>query len=85
MFSNINENLLSKIDNNINEDMINVIMRQTTLTREEIIKELVNNNFNYLQVISNFIGIKNNKSIKNLTINQQIYKEIRNTMNTQNN
>ena len=58
-------------------------MRQTTLT-EEVAQERLNYyNNDYVKVIEEFMGTINKnklKSEKSITINQQIYKEIRNVM-----
>lgn len=64
------------------EEVINMVLRQTTLTREEAVERLEKNNNDYLKVIEEFMGIDRNKSKKKqeLTVNQQIYSEIRGVM-----
>lgn len=64
------------------EDFIGIIMRQTTLSEEESKERLTYYNNNYVKVIEEFMGTnnKNKKSGKSITINQQIYKEIRTVM-----
>jgi hypothetical protein len=63
--------------NNINEEAVDIVLRQTTLSRDEVIERLSKNENNYLKVIEEFMGINKNKQKNNITVNQQIYKEIR--------
>ena len=66
--------------NNINEEAVDIVLRQTTLSRDEVIERLSKNENNYLKVIEEFMGINKNKQKNNITVNQQIYKEIRAVM-----
>jgi hypothetical protein len=66
--------------NNINEEAVDIVLRQTTLSRDEVIERLSKNENNYLNVIEEFMGINKNKQKNNITVNQQIYKEIRSVM-----
>jgi hypothetical protein len=66
--------------NNINEEAVDIVLRQTTLSRDEVIERLSKNENNYLKVIEEFMGINKNKQKNNITVNQQIYKEIRTVM-----
>ena len=66
------------VDNN--EELVEIVLRQTTLYRDEVIERLEKNENNYVKVIEEFMGINKNKQKNNLTINQKIYKEIRTVM-----
>jgi hypothetical protein len=66
--------------NNINEEAVDIVLRQTTLSRDEVIERLSKNENNYLNVIEEFMGINKNKQKNIITVNQQIYKEIRSVM-----
>ena len=66
------------VDNN--EELVEIVLRQTTLSRDEVIERLEKNENNYVKVIEEFMGINKNKQKNNLTLNQQIYKEIRTAM-----
>ena len=66
--------------NNINEEAVDIVLRQTTLSRDEVIERLSKNENNYLKVIEEFMGINKNKQKNIITVNQQIYKEIRTVM-----
>lgn len=59
------------------ENNIEIILRQTTLTREEAIQKLNEYNNDYVKVIKFFMGIKEKNTEKIVSVNQQIYKEIR--------
>ena len=63
-----------------NEELVEIVLRQTTLSRDEVIERLEKNENNYVKVIEEFMGINKNKQKNNLTLNQQIYKEIRTAM-----
>ena len=66
------------VDNN--EELVDIVLRQTTLSRDEVIERLSKNENNYVKVIEEFMGINKNKQKNNITVNQQIYKEIRTVM-----
>ena len=68
-----------------NEELVDIVLRQTTLSRDEVIERLEKNENNYVKVIEEFMGINKNKQKNNLTLNQQIYKEIRNVMDNASN
>ena len=61
------------------EEMALMVTRQTDLTLDEAKKKLKENNYDYITVIKNEMGIvKKEKEVT--TINQKIYKEIRTLM-----
>ena len=62
------------------EERRDIILRQTTLTRDEAIEKLNIYNNDYIKVIKDFMGIVDKKREKPLTVNQQIYKEIRSVL-----
>lgn len=65
------------------EDFIGIIMRQTTLTKEVAQERLKYYDNDYVKVIEEFMGTTNKNKLnsgKSLTVNQQIYKEIRTVM-----
>mgnify|MGYP001478153115 CR=1 FL=1 len=72
--------------NKIQHELIEMVMRQTTYTYEESKYHLENNNNNYIKVIKEALGISNDKKEKPITsINQHIYKEIRELMDSASN
>lgn len=74
---------MSEVDNvNDNNYLVEMIVRQTTLSEKEAAEKLEAHNFDYVKVIEEFMGIdkSNKKNTKQLSVNQQIYKEIRTVM-----
>jgi hypothetical protein len=63
----------------------NIIISQTSYTEEEARKLLENNNGDYIKIILEYlkkdVPITEMKGIKQPSINQSIYKHIRNKMN----
>ena len=74
--------------NKIKEESVHMICRQSELSYEEAKIELEKYNYNYMDVLNNYHNInnkkneKNEKNEKNKSINQNIYSEIRNFMDT---
>lgn len=66
------------MEENQNEN-IAIIVRQTDLTEDEAKNRLEQHNGDYIKVLEEFFGIKKKQS-NTLTVNQQIYKEIRTVM-----
>jgi hypothetical protein len=62
------------------DNMINIIMRQTTYTREETVAKLETHNNDMFKVLRDFMRIPEKKSVPTGSLNQTIYKEIRNTL-----
>ena len=72
-------------DNLKKEEIIKMVMRQTDYEYENTKELLENNNYDYLDIIKNYIsGEKREKREKETTsINQQIYSQLRNFMSHQ--
>tara|TARA_B100000214_G_C23903012_1_gene597421 strand:+ start:16 stop:270 length:255 start_codon:yes stop_codon:yes gene_type:complete len=64
------------------EEQIQIIIRQTDYDYEMSKSKLIAFNFDYENVIKDFMGIKTKESVSN-TSNQQRYKMIRKVMDTQ--
>ena len=76
---------MNNLNDTLNEDKINLIMRHTMYNRDESIAKLKETNNNETQVIKSYMEIKetnNNNDIK--SINQEIYKQLRIQMNKTN-
>ena len=67
--------------NRIKVESVDMICRQTEYTEDEAREKLEKNNYNYQLVLNEYFGIKESPK-KEKTINQQIYGEIRNLMDT---
>lgn len=72
----------NKIENEM-ENKIEQISKQTNYSREEILKKLKEHNEDVILVIREYMGIKSsveNTKINSKQINQEIYRQIRRTM-----
>jgi hypothetical protein len=72
-------------------DPIQIIVSQTTYSREEALKKLELCNGNYMKVIKDFMGIPEKKETIKASLNQEIFRQLRykldesmNTYNKQN-
>ena len=72
--------ILNMNETNLNE-LIEKVKRQTTLNEEDIKSQLEINNYDYMKVIMNHFNIKK-KEEKILSVNQEIYKQIRKKMDS---
>ena len=60
--------------------VIDFVLRQTNMEREEAIERLNEYDFDSIKVIKEHFGIKQKKQDNIVSVNQQIYKEIRGFM-----
>ena len=60
-------------------ELVDILMRQTTYTKEEAIQSLKENNNNIEKCIELFLEIKPKKQAE-MSINQKIFKNIRDNM-----
>ena len=66
------------------DEKINIILRQTNYTHEEANDKLKENNNDHILVIKKYIGINDKKittTCKSNSLNQEIYKQLREKMN----
>jgi hypothetical protein len=80
----LQEDFLSENDKN----KINMVLRQTNYTYIVARQKLIEHNFNEINVIKEYLSHDNSVKIKPtkiLSINQQIYNEIRSHLNKPNN
>jgi len=68
------------VNEKVFEEMALMVMRQTELSLEEAKDKLKDNNYDYMTVIKNEIGIEKKLNKDSGTINQKIYREIRSLM-----
>ena len=64
---------------NLNE-LIQKVKRQTTLDEDEIKSQLQENNYDYMKVIKTYFSVPEKKEEEIVSINQEIYKQIRRKM-----
>ena len=66
----------------LKRELVQVVCRQTELTTDEARERLEKEQYNYMNVLNNYFGIKDTKLENSTSINQQIYGEIRTLMDT---
>ena len=71
---------MNNIEPSINEK-IQIIMRQTDLSKDEICEKLKEHNNDHILVIKSYFGIKDTPNKQITSINQEIYKQIRYKLN----
>jgi hypothetical protein len=63
-------------------EKINKIQRQTNYTKEEAREKLKQNNNCYISTIKEYLGVPEKKPSKIISVNQEIYKQLRNKLNS---
>tara|TARA_B110000037_G_scaffold221789_1_gene293982 strand:- start:1846 stop:2217 length:372 start_codon:yes stop_codon:yes gene_type:complete len=66
----------------LKRELVQVVCRQTELTTDEAREMLEKEQYNYMKVLNGYFEIKETKNENPTSINQQIYGEIRNLMDT---
>lgn len=71
------------VDNNLIEERISIVQRQTEYTYEEAKSALKKNNYDTMYCIREYLGTPQKKDLpKKMSVNQQIYKELRQQLGT---
>jgi hypothetical protein len=70
----------------VKNEIVELVIRQTDYSREDAILKLELNNYNFHKVIKEYMSPEkdeeNNNDKKKINVNQQIFKEIRNMMDS---
>jgi|TARA_B110000967_G_scaffold193377_1_gene220873 hypothetical protein len=66
----------------LKRELVQVVCRQTELTTDEAREMLEKEQYNYMKVLNDYFEIKETKKEISSSVNQQIYGEIRNLMDT---
>ena len=66
----------------LKRELVQVVCRQTELTTDEARELLEKEQYNYMKVLNNYFEIKETKKEISNSVNQRIYGEIRNLMDT---
>jgi hypothetical protein len=67
--------------NDETEEKIGIILRQTTYTPEEAKCKLIEKSGDHIKVIRSFMGITEKKELPINSMNQEIYRQLRNKLN----
>lgn len=62
------------------KQVLELVLRQTDLEREKAIELLKENDYDSIKVIKQYMGIKEKREEKQVSVNQQVYREIRGFM-----
>lgn len=70
---------------NVKNEIVELVLRQTDYSKEDAILKLELNNYNFHKVIKEYMSSEkeeDNREKKKINVNQQIFKEIRNMMDS---
>jgi hypothetical protein len=67
----------SLADEEIIQQKLSMIMKQTTYTQKEAMQKLLQHNHDHISVIKEFMGIDKKKEPKIRSVNQAIYSQLR--------
>ena len=71
------------VDNDVIEERVEMVKRQTTYTHDEARSALKKNNYDTMACIREYLDVPKTKdSSKKISVNQQIYRELRNQLGT---
>jgi len=65
-----------------NDNKVDIIMRQTDYTKEKALEKLEQFDFDEIRVIKDYFGIKDKKPQQIKSVNQAIYGQLRNHLDT---
>ncbi len=71
---------ISFVENNQIEQDVQKIIRQTDYTEEVAREKLKDFNYDFMSVIRNYLGIAEKKAPAQVSLNQQIYRQLRNQL-----
>jgi hypothetical protein len=65
------------MDSETIENKVQMILRQTDYTKEEALQKLLEYNYDPILVIKKFLGIPEKKRSPIISVNQEIYRQLR--------
>jgi N-acetylmuramic acid 6-phosphate (MurNAc-6-P) etherase len=74
------ESKIAFVSNDDLEERIQIVMRQTDYTKEMARDKLTACNYDSIKCIREYMGITEKKAPANVSVNQQIYRELRTKM-----
>jgi N-acetylmuramic acid 6-phosphate (MurNAc-6-P) etherase len=74
------ESKIAFVSNDDLEERIQIVMRQTDYTKEMAREKLTACNYDSIKCIREYMGITEKKAPANVSVNQQIYRELRTKM-----
>jgi hypothetical protein len=73
---------ISFVENDDIKNKVEIILRQTDYTEEKAREKLQFFNYDYILVIKDFLGIAEKKAPRIVSVNQEIYKQLRYKMDS---
>ena len=73
---------ISIINNDVLDERVQIVMRQTTYTEEVALDKLKEYNFDHLRVIKAYLGLPDKKKEVVKSVNQEIYKQLRHKLDS---
>ena len=70
------------VENDDIKNKVEIILRQTDYTEEKAREKLLYFNYDYILVIKDFLGIAEKKAPRVVSVNQEIYKQLRYKMDS---
>jgi len=74
------ESKIAIVSNEDLEERIQIVMRQTDYTKDVAREKLTACNYETMKCIREYLGITEKKAPNNVSVNQQIYRELRTIM-----
>jgi hypothetical protein len=68
---------ISLVENDDIKNKVEIILRQTDYTDDKAREKLRKFNYDYVLVIKDFLGIAEKKAPRIISVNQEIYKQLR--------
>ena len=68
---------ISFVESDDIKNKVDIVLRQTDYTDEKAREKLRQFNYDYVLVIKDFLGIAEKKAPKIISVNQEIYKQLR--------
>ena len=73
---------ISLVETSLIDEKIQMVMRQTDYNEEVAREKLSENNFDEVATIKSYLGVPIKKSTQMKSINQEIYKQLRNKLDS---
>jgi len=73
---------ISLVETDQIDEKVQKILRQTDYTKEVALNKLRENNYDEILTIKDYFGITDKKTVKIKSINQEIYRQLRNKLDS---
>jgi hypothetical protein len=80
--NNTTSDCISFVETDKMDEYIEIVTRQTGYTIDEARQKLSENNYNYIYVIKDYMGVTEKNEPKQKSVNQEIYAQMRIKLNS---